>query len=89
MVEEYFGNPDTNKKLAIQAAFVADSESFSSKSKLIGLLTDKRRMNKENIRVWLCKIMTIRSLRNIFKGCTEYIVFHETCFIWACQNTIK
>ena len=26
--EEYFGNHDTNKKLEIQAAFVAESESF-------------------------------------------------------------
>ena len=29
LVEEYFGNADTNKKLEIQAAFVAESESFS------------------------------------------------------------
>ena len=28
LVEEYFGNPDTNKKLEIQTAFVAESESF-------------------------------------------------------------
>ena len=31
LVEEYFGNPDTNKTLEIQAAFIAESESFSSK----------------------------------------------------------
>ena len=51
MVEEYFGNPDTNKKLEIQAAFVAESESFFL---LICnfIRTDKKRMNKENIRVW-------------------------------------
>ena len=28
LVEEYFGNPDTNKILETQAAFVAESESF-------------------------------------------------------------
>ena len=31
------------------------------------ILIDKRRMNKENIRVWLCNIKTIRSLRNFLK----------------------
>ena len=31
LVEEYFGKPDTNEKLEIEAAFVAESESFSSK----------------------------------------------------------
>ena len=48
MVEEYFGNPDTNKKLEIQAAFVAESESFFL-LKCNLLLTDKRRMNKEKL----------------------------------------
>ena len=28
LVEQYFGNPDTNKKLEIQPAFIAESESF-------------------------------------------------------------
>ena len=31
LVEENFVKSDTNKKLEIQAAFVAESESFSSK----------------------------------------------------------
>ena len=44
------------------------------------ILTDKRRMNKENIRVWLCKIKTIRTLRNCFKSFTEYILFHQNLF---------
>ena len=88
LVEEYFGNPDTNKKIRNSAAFVAESESFFLlKCNLI--LTDKRRMNKENIRVRLCKIKTVRSLRNCFKSCIEYILFHHTCFIWAFQNIIK
>ena len=30
LVEEYFGNPDTYKKLEIQAAFGGECESFSS-----------------------------------------------------------
>ena len=37
-------------------------------------------MNKENIRVWLCKIKTIKSLRNCFKSCTEYILFNQIFF---------
>ena len=62
-----------------------DGESFFlPKYNLV--LTDGRRMNEENIRVCLCKIKTIRSLRNCFKICTEHILFHQTCFIWACQN---
>ena len=44
MVEEYFGNPDTNKKLEIQAAFVAESESFFFLLKCNLILTDKRRI---------------------------------------------
>ena len=28
----------------------------------------------------------MRSLRNCFKSCTDYILFHQTCLIWTCQN---
>ena len=31
LVGECFSNPDTNKKLEIQAAFIAENECFSSK----------------------------------------------------------